>query len=131
MAGRFYLDENLPHRLAARLDELGHDAVSTDQLGNKGTRDHRQLLLAAHVARILVTYNAGDFRLLHDAWRDWSQAWGATAQARHTGILIIQQEHGLTLVLLAQVIADLVARVEGFGNRLFAWNRRQGWHEIV
>jgi hypothetical protein len=73
---RSYLDENITEELAVRLTALGNDAVTTNALRRKGARDQQQLLFAAQQHRILITSNGEDFRLLHDAWRDWSAAWG-------------------------------------------------------
>jgi Domain of unknown function (DUF5615) len=126
---RFYLDESLTEQLVTLLIALGHDAVSTNALGRKGIRDHQQLLFAANEQRILITFNIADFVLLHEAWRDWSAAWGTSPDvARHAGILAIQQDkRGLSAQQLATVVHDLVEREESLANRLFVWQRATGW----
>lgn len=136
MAARFYLDENVPERLVAALLALGYLVVSTAALGRKRTPDHRQLLFAAQTDRILVTYDGDDFRSLHQAWREWSAAWGTSPdRARHAGILVIQQDKsGLDVAGMARVIDELMAGFADPGelaNRLFAWTRIGGWHEVV
>ncbi len=128
----FYLDENFPEVMAALLIALGFEAVSTNSLGRKGARDHNQLLFAAQTERVVVTYNVADFLLLHDAWRDWSAAWGTSPTvARHAGILIFHQDkRGFPVATIAQLIADLVGRSGSLENRCFVWKRVTGWREV-
>jgi hypothetical protein len=123
---RFYLDENVPEQLLERLAALGHDAVSTNSLGRKETRDHRQILFAAQEARSLVTYNGADFRLLHDAWREWSVAWHLSlVDFPRPGILVMQQDQlGLVAAELALTIDRFARTLDTLNNRLFIWNRR-------
>lgn len=130
---RFYLDENIPEDLLDRLAVLGHDAVSTNSLGRKGTRDHRQLLFAAQEARNLITYNGTDFRLLHDAWQEWSVAWRVSlADFPHPGILVMQQDQrGFSAAELALTVNSFVQTLDTLKNGLFVWNRRQGWNEVI
>jgi hypothetical protein len=112
---RFYLDKNIAEALSSRLVALGHDAVTTNALRRKGAKDHQQVLFAAEQHRTLVTSNSHDFRLLHEAWRDWSAAWGTAPEiARHAGIMLIpQNETGLTVARLAKSSFTPVGRIGG------------------
>jgi len=82
--------------------------------------------------RIFVTYDGDDYGLLHDAWRVWSAAWEtAPSVARHAGMLVVQQDKsGLTTDMMATEIDAIVGRAGPLDNRLFAWTRTKGWHEI-
>ena len=132
---RCYLDENVTEHLVPALILLGFDVVSTSQLGRKGTSDALQLLVAAEHERVLITRNVKDFRAMHEAWVAWSRAWGATAVARHAGILIIEpgsgRAGGLSVALLASVVRELADTSGVRTNRLYSWNADQGLHETV
>jgi len=56
--------------------------------GLKRGHDPQHLLLASTSGWILVTHDQ-DFALLHEAWLDWSTAWGVTP--RHYGVLLLTQ----------------------------------------
>jgi predicted nuclease of predicted toxin-antitoxin system len=58
---RFYLDEDLPPRLAGMLRRQGIDAVSAHELGNTQLTDREQLEQALRQGRCLETANARDF----------------------------------------------------------------------
>jgi Domain of unknown function (DUF5615) len=133
---RFYLDENVPEGLIGALGTFGHDVESTSGLARKRTPDHLQLLFAAQSLRILVSYDADDFRSLHLAWRDWSAAWQTPSDvARHPGILVIQQDKsGLDVPGIARVIDELVSSLANSDeavNRLWIWKRATGWREVL
>ena len=58
----FYLDENLPPRIAEMLRARGLDAVSAHEIaGNTQLDDRSQLLYAAGVGRAIVTCDVEDF----------------------------------------------------------------------
>lgn len=84
-----YLDEDVTERLTESLLDLGLDATSVNRLGYKGRKDPQQLLTAARLRRVFITYNTRDFVLLHEAWHAWSAAWDARDAARHSGILLL------------------------------------------
>lgn len=130
---RFYLDEDVTEKLVAVLLDLGYDVVSTKQRGRKGSRDFEQFLLAAVERRVLITFNAEDFRLLHGAWLAWSRAWNVQSTAVHQGVLIIEpgsgQDGPLSLSLLSSVVQSFVALPGTTINRLFVWNARHGLYE--
>lgn len=110
-----YLDENVSGRLGEMLRTFGHDVFTTDDLGRKGSTDGDQFSFTAHAGRVFVTHDAGDFELLHEAWRRWSHDWGVTEGAVHAGILL--------LLLPDPGILPLA-------DRLLALTRRSGWREI-
>jgi hypothetical protein len=127
----FYLDEHVSERLTDTLHTLGVDATSAGRTGNKGLNDALQLLVASRLGRTLVTYDVEDFTLLHEAWHSWSRAWNATAVARHAGILMIYSSRGVSLMELANELHRFAGTEVAIDNRLFAWNRKVGWHEVV
>ena len=134
MSPRFYLDEDVTERLLDVIAAIGHDVASPKQLGRKGSRDFEQLLFAATRRLALITLNGSDFRLLHGAWLSWSEAWGARSVAQHAGILVIEPGSGrdgaLSLTLLASVVQSFADLPTEATNRLFAWNRSRGLHEV-
>jgi hypothetical protein len=83
----FYLDNDVDVALATLLQAQGHTATTVRDLRLQRAPDAERLLLAAQNEWIMVTRNAGHFRVLHDAWRLWSVAWDIPI--RHAGILII------------------------------------------
>lgn len=78
---RFYLDEDLPPRIAEALRRKGVDAVSAHEVRNSQLSDAEQLTYAGREGRCLVTRNARHFLLLA---RDAIQH-----HAPHAGILIL------------------------------------------
>lgn len=83
----FYLDEDMTEYLVPELSALGHDVATAGRRGNKGLKDASQLLTAAALDRIFVTYNAGDFKVLHEAWYIWPLIWLVAPAPRYRGIL--------------------------------------------
>lgn len=85
--------------------------------------DEAHLALAARSGWILVTHNAGDFRLLHAAWRLWAREWGV--ERRHTGILIlfppVAPRHA------AHEIHSLLGTESDLAGELWTWRRQAGW----
>ena len=61
---RFYLDEDIPDRVADIARRRGIDTLSTQECGRKGRSDEDQLQFAAEQERALVTRNYGDFDAL-------------------------------------------------------------------
>jgi len=125
-----YLDENVSGHVIPALGDLGHDAVSTSQLGNKGATDPTQLLAAKRLGRVLITHNTRDFRLLHETLRLWSEEWGVPDAERHAGIIAITPTRGMGVSTMAAIIDGLLQSQPSLKNRLFARNRRLGSHEL-
>ena len=78
---RFYLDEDLPARVAVLARAQGLDVVSSHECGRDRLPDDQQLRLAAQDGRCLVTRNARDFVPLT---RDFAER-----QWPHAGLLIV------------------------------------------
>jgi hypothetical protein len=122
----------MPEALAVSLRGHGFDAVTTTQLGRKGSSDPRQLKYASETARVLVTHNNRDYRMLHEALVLWAEEWGVLDRRRHSGILIIDQgpqQRGGSDIAVLTGIGLQVATLGPMENRLFAWNPRVGRHE--
>lgn len=79
--------------------------VTAHELGLDAAPDGQQLLAAQSAQRILVSHNRKDFRLLHDAWYRWAEAWGV--QPDHAGSLIVPHTRN---------IDDLVRALNGFAE---------------
>jgi len=96
---RFYLDEDLPYRVAVIARANGLDVVSSHECGRNGLPDEEQLRLAANEGRCLVTRNRDDFQAL--TLRFFESGWS------HAGVLIVsrslpsQDPGGLARALVA------------------------------
>ena len=123
-----YLDEHASERLTEALERLGDDATSANRLGHKGLSDAIHLRLAAESNRVLITYDTHDFTLLHEAWHDWTRAWGVVAS--HAGILLIHSSPRLEIGEVAAAIHQFGGEHDTIVSRLFAWKRTTGWREI-
>lgn len=125
----FYIDENVPVRIAELLRHHGHNSVTTRDLRQEGAGDEEQLLTAAQRGWIFVTYNTKDFVLLHQAWCRWLKA--DDIPAEHAGILILPQAPRLSAEQAAQELIDLVdsGRSQGLSlaGQLYEWLPGQGW----
>jgi len=125
------LDENVSERLADALRVLGHAVATTVELGRKGATDVDQLSFAARSRRVFVTYNAGHFEMLHEAWRTWSTDWSVADRVHHAGILLVPDPGVLPNADAARVIHELLSRTDDVRNRLFAWDVALGWQELL
>jgi predicted nuclease of predicted toxin-antitoxin system len=130
MPAQFYLDENVSAVLAALLRALGHDVVTTAELGHKGASNVRLLSFAARSRRILISHDTGHFAMLHEAWQTWAEDWGVGASARHPGILLVPDSGVLPVAEAARVAHELVNATTSVENQLLVWTRAKGWREI-
>lgn len=75
---RLYANENFPLEVVQRLRELGHDVLTTHDVGksNQGIEDDLVLRFAAECGRCVITINRKDFLRLHPSYPD------------HAGIII-------------------------------------------
>jgi hypothetical protein len=103
----FYLDEDVPLRLARLLIDRGHFAVTTDDERRKGAPDARQLMYAAEHEWVLLTHNGDHYRLLHDAWLTWTDVWHV--ERRHAGIIVLPHVIATDLGRVADAIHQLVS----------------------
>jgi len=81
---RLWLDEMISAEVARQLRRLGYDALGVQETENLWARrleDERQLEVAAHAGRALVSFNISDFVLISREW--------AEVDRRHFGILLI------------------------------------------
>jgi hypothetical protein len=128
--GRLDIDEDPKQELAAWLTDVGHESVSTTQLGHKGKSDPWQLAFAAREGRTFVTCNSKDFVMLHEAWTSWSSEWGIVDHVAHAGILLIPQHPSIPPPMIVSAIDELIRREESLSNRLFDWRPAAGWREL-
>lgn len=131
------LDEGVPHLLAGLLRSEGYNADSAKELGRLGLTDPQDLLRAAENGQTLATYDSKDFRALHEAWVTWRRRWEAEA-ARSLGVPLELSRHGGVLIVphrpnreLADILRALIDTIDAIEDRLFAWDRDRGWHEII
>lgn len=64
---RLYANENYPYAVVEGLRQLGHDVVTTQELGNAGQSipDEDVLSTAVQMQRAVITHNRRDFIRLH------------------------------------------------------------------
>lgn len=87
-----YADHDAPaNALIAELHRFGHTVHTSRQMNRFQDRDDQQLAFAARRGWILLTRNAKDFGLLHQAWLSWAIEWGVSPPPQHAGILVIPQ----------------------------------------
>lgn len=75
---KLYANENFPVEVVLRLRALGHDVLTTHEMGksNRGIEDDEVLRFAVSEGRCMITINRKDFMRLH---RD---------QSDHAGIIV-------------------------------------------
>jgi hypothetical protein len=129
----FLLDHNVSAALAVLLRRAGHDVAETREVGKARATDDELLLIAASLNRIFITYfityNEGDYVLLHDAWRRWSAAWGILVT--HPGIIVLPQPPRLANAHAARELVDFLTAGAEVASGLYSlrpsgeWRRRQ------
>ena len=119
----FYLDHNVARELADHLRRFGHVAHTAHEVGMDRAGDEAHLALAARSGWTLITHNAGDFRLLHAAWRQWTRDWGV--EKHHVGILILFPP--VAPLQAAQEINALLETESTVRDTLWMWRRGTGW----
>jgi predicted nuclease of predicted toxin-antitoxin system len=77
---RLSLDHDVDVSLAARLQQRGHDALTTREARHTEAADEQQLIVATAEERVFLTHNRRDFRRLHRHWIE--------AGRSHAGIII-------------------------------------------
>jgi predicted nuclease of predicted toxin-antitoxin system len=100
---KLHLNENMSPRLANELRRYGFDVTSSQEADMLATPDDEQLAFAAAAQRAIVTFNIGDFSLLHEDYQATGREhWGIVLSNRETiGVLL----HRL-LRLLNSLTAD-------------------------
>jgi hypothetical protein len=97
---RFVTDEDIHGAIAVQLRAARFDAVSTPEVGRRGSTDHGQLTWAALEGRTLVTFNVSDFARLHREWMTFGR--------HHAGIVVSSQ----------RPLGDLLRRLITLGRAL-------------
>lgn len=116
----FYLDHDVAQDLRNALQSLGHDVVTSQQLGQAAASDPQQLLTAARAGRILVTHNRKDYELLTDAWATW------TMPFNHAGVLVIPQQRW-TIAETAENIDRFIRSRQPLSDQLYACSPSRAW----
>ena len=65
---KLHLNENLSPRLAQELRKYGFDVVASQETDMLSTPDDVQLAHAASEHRAILTFNVGDFAILHEQY---------------------------------------------------------------
>ena len=79
----FYLDEHVQLALAEAMRARGVDVLTTQEAGNTGISDIRQLEYATENKRCLFSYNKGHFARIHYQWM--------SIRRPHCGIVLSDQ----------------------------------------
>jgi len=124
---RCYVDEDTTEHLVPALEAFDYDAISTRQMGFKGTSDPRQLAFAAHEQRIFITGNLRHYEMLHEAWTTWPRNWSIDAPPSHAGILVVPNGREILLEQIVVILREIVP----LSNRMFFWKAPGGWREIT
>ena len=121
-----YIDHDVSAQIATLLRNEGHDVLTTREWRLTRASDDEQLLFASQQRRGLITHNARDFVLLHNAWRRWSAAWQVTAI--HAGILVIPQWPRLLPADAARELHHFLVSRSALANELHQWRTSaRGW----
>jgi len=83
MSFKLYLDEDVHENVGHVLRTLGYDAVTTREVGRKGTLDQEQLTYACKEQRALVTFNIRDYQIWHIRYMNEGK--------QHYGIIVSPQ----------------------------------------
>jgi hypothetical protein len=81
---KLHLNENLSPRLASELRKYGFDVVATQEIeGLLSAPDDVQLAHAASEQRAILTFNIGDFSILHEQYlAEGKEHWGIVLSNR-------------------------------------------------
>ncbi len=101
---RFYADEDLPAPVVQMLRDLGHEVLTVQEAGRRGTSDPQVLADAAADSRAVLTHNHRHYKRLH------------VAQS-HAGIVSCTRDKD-DLPGLAQRIHDAVTPIPSLANQL-------------
>lgn len=74
---KLHLNENLSPRLASELRKYGFDVVATQETDLLSAADDVQLTHAVSEQRAILTFNIGDFAVLHEQYMaEGKEHWG-------------------------------------------------------
>jgi hypothetical protein len=127
-----YLDEDLSNDLGPALTALGHDAVHARDIGRNGLGDASQLAHAIAEHRILVTANARDFRLLHEALILGSVLLCPSATREHPGIIAMPNPNAMPAQRMAELLDERLRRDDpaALQNRFLRWETSSAWEDL-
>jgi hypothetical protein len=106
---RIFTDEDVHGDLASALRRQGFDAVSTVEAGRSSLPDESQLSWATSQERAIVTFNVGDFTILHTDWIERGQ--------HHSGI-IVSAQRPIGILLQKLVNLDAAFGEQGIADQL-------------
>lgn len=111
---KFYANENFPLPAVTCLRALGHDVVTTNEVGfsNRGLPDSDVLEYAISVQRVVVTFNRRDFVRLHFA-----------KAGKHSGIVVCSEDRDYKA--LAERIHSQVRTLTSLSEQLIRIDRPQ------
>ena len=101
---RIYADENFPLGAVQLLRGMGHDVLTVQDAGRRGSPDPQVLADAAADGRAVLTHNHLHFKRLH------------TRSQPHAGIISCTRDDN-DLPALAQRIHDAIAAVPNMANQ--------------
>lgn len=116
------MDNDVSRRVAVLLQGSGHTVTTAADLKLTRAKDADQLLTATQHNWVFITHNARHYKILHDAWRIWSQPWGVSST--HAGILTIP--HHLPHIS-AQEIGVFLSMGLPLANELYFWQKQGSW----
>ena len=102
---RLYLDHDVDVALAECLQRLGHDVLTTREVGHTEALDEQQLAFATHARRVFLTHNRRDFRRLHRQWIEQGRMHGGIIISSH--LLLEELERRLLRLFAAYTDADV------------------------
>lgn len=117
-----YLDHDVSRLIVPPCQSRGWSTLTSRAAGKEDAEDYEQLLFATNQRRVIVSHNAGDFRLLHGAWQLWCATWQLPHQ--HAGIIILP--HGQPAGIV-DMLDQLAALDLDLTNELYEWWRSTGW----
>lgn len=115
----FYLDHDVKQQIAEALSARGHTAVTAVSQSLDSASDPAVLHAAVRQARVVITCNNKDFRMLHDAWLRWQ------VSPQHFGIIVIRQDW--TVADAAERINAFVRAHSRLQNQWWEWKPSAGW----
>ena len=125
----FYLDHDVSDRVVPLLRGLGHTVVTSDEVGLGAAVDPYQLLTATHNGWVLVSHNRKDFRLLHNAWLLWREAWGVSSSVEHGGILILPHARASDTVARLDLFA--ASRPGSTADQIYEYRPSREWIRVI
>lgn len=102
---------------------LGHEVVTTQELGQTAATDAEQLVTATGLGRILVTHNGKDYRTLCQAWHVWRRL-RQLDPADHAGVVATPQQTLLSCEEAARHIDRLLVRQQDIRSQLWYFDLR-------